>query len=132
MGFGGKLIDVEQRQRAAGDLFGTAERIAIERFEQTCRIERRRDTDRYRDRSSARYEVREQVVKRQHTSGHMAGSWDPDDSLYGTKGGRIYCTALATLTLEVYYRFLRLYDDPKLPSTGADATVQGAQGRLSR
>ena len=43
----------------------------------------------------------------------MAGSWDPDDSPYGTKGGRIYGTALATLTLEVYYRFLRLYE----PST---------------
>ncbi len=40
----------------------------------------------------------------------MAGSWDPDDSPYGTKGGRIYGTALATLTLEVYYRFLRLYE----------------------
>ncbi|MHC5540151.1 prenyltransferase/squalene oxidase repeat-containing protein, partial [Singulisphaera rosea] len=38
--------------------------------------------------------------------------WDPDDSDYGARGGRIYCTALATLTLEVYYRFLRLYDEP--------------------
>jgi hypothetical protein len=56
------------------------------------------------------------VVERQQKSGHRAGSWDPDDSLYGAKGGRIYCTALATLTLEVYYRFLRLYDDPQLPT----------------
>jgi hypothetical protein len=62
-------------------------------------------------------EVRDQVVRRQINSGHKAGSWDPDDSIYGTKGGRIYCTALATLTLEVYYRFLRLYDDPNLPSS---------------
>jgi hypothetical protein len=60
--------------------------------------------------------VRDQLVHRQRQSGHIAGSWDPDDSLYGAKGGRIYCTALATLTLEVYYRFLRLYDDPKLPA----------------
>ena len=43
------------------------------------------------------------------------GSWDPDGSLYGTKGGRIYCTTLAALTLEVYYRYLRLYDEPKIP-----------------
>jgi hypothetical protein len=61
-------------------------------------------------------EVRDQVVERQHKTGHKAGSWDPDDSLYGAKGGRIYCTALATLTLEVYYRYLRLYDDPQLPT----------------
>ena len=54
-------------------------------------------------------QVRDQVVGRQQTKGHKAGSWDPDDSPYGTHGGRIYSTALATLTLEVYYRFLRLY-----------------------
>ena len=57
------------------------------------------------------------------SSGHQAGSWDPDESLYGTKGGRIYCTALATLTLEVYYRFLRLYDDPKIPSVSASTSA---------
>jgi hypothetical protein len=61
--------------------------------------------------------VRDPLVQRQRQSGHIAGSWDPDDSLYGAKGGRLYCTALATLTLEVYYRFLRLYDDPKLPAS---------------
>jgi hypothetical protein len=66
-------------------------------------------------------EVRDQIVTRQQNSGHRSGSWDPDDSLYGVKGGRIYCTALATLTLEVYYRFLRLYDDPQLPSLSAPA-----------
>jgi hypothetical protein len=57
-----------------------------------------------------------------HTpSGHRDGSWDPDESLYGAKGGRIYCTALATLTLEVYYRYLRLYDEPKLPLEAGEA-----------
>jgi hypothetical protein len=65
--------------------------------------------------------VRDKIVARQHSSGHKAGSWDPDDSPYGTRGGRIYCTALATLTLEVYYRFLRLYDDPSLPA-GPEST----------
>jgi hypothetical protein len=59
--------------------------------------------------------MRDRIVGLQHSSGHRAGSWDPDASLYGSKGGRIYCTALATLTLEVYYRYLRLYDEPKLP-----------------
>ncbi|WP_337176353.1 hypothetical protein [Paludisphaera sp.] len=59
--------------------------------------------------------LRDRVVTLQRTGGHMAGSWDPDESIYGARGGRIYCTALATLTLEVYYRYLRLYDEPSLP-----------------
>ncbi|WP_435011259.1 prenyltransferase/squalene oxidase repeat-containing protein [Tundrisphaera lichenicola] len=54
--------------------------------------------------------VRDQIVERQQKGGHKAGSWDPDDSRYGTHGGRIYGTALSALTLEVYYRFLRLYE----------------------
>ncbi|WP_406699352.1 hypothetical protein V5E97_10820 [Singulisphaera sp. Ch08] len=59
--------------------------------------------------------VRDQIVRRQQLEGHRAGSWDPDDSDYGARGGRIYCTAMATLTLEVYYRFLRLYEEPTSP-----------------
>jgi hypothetical protein len=38
----------------------------------------------------------------------LAGSWDPDP-VWGGCGGRAYSTALATLCLEVYYRFLPLY-----------------------
>ena len=40
------------------------------------------------------------------------GSWDPQrptPDIWGMKGGRIVTTALATLTLEVYYRYLPLY-----------------------
>ncbi len=66
-------------------------------------------------------QVRDEIVRRQHTLGHKAGSWDPDPSDYGDRGGRIYGTALATLTLEVYYRFLRLYDDPRLPPAATRA-----------
>ena len=60
--------------------------------------------------------VRDEVVRRQRPKGHKAGSWDPDDSpVRPPYGGRIYGTALATLTLEVYYRFLRLYEPPPPP-----------------
>lgn len=59
--------------------------------------------------------VRDAIVGRQRVRGHSSGSWDPDDSRYGARGGRVYCTALATLSLEVYYRYLRLYDEPKIP-----------------
>ena len=60
-------------------------------------------------------QIRDQIVGLQSSSGHQTGSWEPDGSLYGSKGGRIYCTTLAALTLEVYYRYLRLYDEPKIP-----------------
>ena len=59
--------------------------------------------------------IRDRIVGLQCSSGHQTGSWEPDGSLYGAKGGRIYCTTLAALTLEVYYRYLRLYDEPKIP-----------------
>jgi hypothetical protein len=72
--------------------------------------------------------VRDDVVRRQRTEGHMAGSWDPDDSPYGSKGGRIYTTALATLTLEVYYRFLRLYEPaPPAPMAPRPSGDPGAR-----
>ena len=45
------------------------------------------------------------LVGRQLTSGRMAGSCDPDGRWAGV-AGRVYQTAIATLTLEVYYRYL--------------------------
>lgn len=52
--------------------------------------------------------VRDLLVSQQVENGPDAGSWDPNDR-WGRNGGRLYSTALATLTLEVYYRFLPLY-----------------------
>lgn len=52
--------------------------------------------------------LRDLLVSEQRTSGELAGSWDPRD-LWGPYGGRIYSTAIATLSLEVYYRYLPLY-----------------------
>ncbi len=37
------------------------------------------------------------------------GSWDPKNDAHGSHGGRIMCTSLCLLTLEVYYRHLPLY-----------------------
>ena len=74
-------------------------------------------------------QVRDQVVLRQRTEGHKAGSWDPDESEYGTYGGRVYATALATLTLEVYYRYLRLYESTPDRPTDPGARRAGAAGR---
>lgn len=52
--------------------------------------------------------VRDLLVDQQIQTGPMAGTWDPNDE-WGRYGGRLYSTALATLTLEVYYRLLPLY-----------------------
>ncbi len=48
--------------------------------------------------------VRDALVKMQRDDGCTRGSWDPQ-SRWGSKGGRVYSTALATLCLEVYYRY---------------------------
>ena len=52
--------------------------------------------------------VRDLLVDQQIQTGPMTGTWDPNDE-WGRYGGRLYSTALATLTLEVYYRLLPLY-----------------------
>ena len=52
--------------------------------------------------------VRDMLVELQVQTGPMTGTWDPKDE-WGRYGGRLYSTALATLTLEVYYRLLPLY-----------------------
>ena len=43
------------------------------------------------------------------TAGPNKGSWDADNTLTGSHGGRVMTTCLALLTLEVYYRHLPLY-----------------------
>jgi hypothetical protein len=50
--------------------------------------------------------IRTQMKK---DDGHREGSWDPRGCDHGGSAGRIYSTALACLTLEVYYRHLPLY-----------------------
>jgi len=52
--------------------------------------------------------TRDLIVRLQQTSGPNAGSWEPRGKWAGN-GGRIYSTALSTLILEVYYRYLPIY-----------------------
>ena len=53
--------------------------------------------------------LRDHLVNTQVTEGHEKGSWHFPDH-WGDVGGRLYTTALSAMTLEVYYRFLPLYD----------------------
>lgn len=52
--------------------------------------------------------VRDYLIKTQATGGHEAGSWYFDNQ-YGKEGGRLYTTAMAAMTLEVYYRYAPIY-----------------------
>ncbi len=52
--------------------------------------------------------MRDPLIKLQRRDGALAGSWDAD-TRWGVYAGRVYATALATLTLEVYYRYLPMY-----------------------
>jgi len=54
--------------------------------------------------------MRDQLVNSQSHAGHEAGSWYfAGGDLGAGKGGRLYCTALSAMTLEVYYRHMPLY-----------------------
>lgn len=59
-----------------------------------------------------------QLIGHQRRDGKAAGSWDPSDE-WSRLGGRVYQTALCTLMLEVYYRYLPMY--------GQDALADGAR-----
>jgi hypothetical protein len=49
------------------------------------------------------------LLPRQLRERGLAGSWDTRDA-WGGYGGRVYTTAMAALCLEVYYRYLPIYD----------------------
>ena len=55
--------------------------------------------------------LQRQLLHSQQYNGPRRGSWDPDP-LWGGYGGRVYSTALAALSLEVYYRYLPLHESP--------------------
>jgi len=51
------------------------------------------------------------LLKAQSTKDHEAGSWHEgvDQGHGADAAGRLYCTSLATMILEVYYRHLPIY-----------------------
>ena len=52
-----------------------------------------------------------ELTEHQRKDTHAVGSWDPVGE-WTSVGGRIYQTAICTLMLEVYYRYLPLYAEP--------------------
>lgn len=56
--------------------------------------------------------MRDYLVETQSLKGHSEGSWMSDSGSHHIEaGGRLYCTSLATMVLEVYYRHLPLYKE---------------------
>ena len=53
--------------------------------------------------------MRDQLVNSQDKNGHQKGSWFVKGDHGADAGGRIYCTSMATMILEVYYRHMPLY-----------------------
>ena len=56
-------------------------------------------------------EMKGAIVKNQHPkgSGARTGSWDPIGIWGRAYGGRVFSTALMTMSLEVYYRYDRVF-----------------------
>jgi hypothetical protein len=52
--------------------------------------------------------LRDQLIAAQDKQGHARGSWYVDDT-HAARGGRLYVTSLAAMTLEVYYRYMPIY-----------------------
>jgi hypothetical protein len=68
-------------------------------------------------------EQRDYLIQMQDDSStHRAGSWYFHDH-HGQVGGRLYTTAMAVMILEVYYRYLPLYDE--------EAVKQVAEKRMA-
>jgi hypothetical protein len=53
--------------------------------------------------------LREDLVKTQEKTGHAKGSWIMKGDHSTERGGRLYCTSMATMILEVYYRHMPIY-----------------------
>lgn len=54
--------------------------------------------------------MRDYLIQTQAKQGHENGSWYFEHT-HSLKGGRLYNTAMAIMTLEVYYRYMPLYRD---------------------
>ena len=75
------------------------------------------------------------LVNSQLAEGPDTGSWEPN-CIWGGYGGRVYSTAIATMCLEVYYRYTSSTTDRGLDRvarrSSPSAAIVDAAGRLMR
>ncbi|MFN7732257.1 MAG: hypothetical protein ACK5OB_10145 [Pirellula sp.] len=55
--------------------------------------------------------MRDMILSAQVKDGHAKGSWVFDGTHGSREGGRLYSTCMATMMLEVYYRYMPLYGE---------------------
>lgn len=67
--------------------------------------------------------VRDHLLGTQRREGDRAGSWDPPETDGSNRHGRVATTALALLTLQVYYRHLPLARQVERANRGADSEM---------
>lgn len=75
--------------------------------------------------------MKRELLANQVKDGPMRGSWDPV-GLWANAGGRIYSTALNALNLEVYYRYLPLYESEPLDGPGVLARTTRSTNAAQR
>ncbi|MDA7949891.1 MAG: terpene cyclase/mutase family protein [Pirellulaceae bacterium] len=59
--------------------------------------------------------MREYLIRTQASRGHESGSWYFEGDQHNEAGGRLYCTAMSAMILEVYYRYAPLYQKSAVP-----------------
>ena len=70
--------------------------------------------------------LRDDLISWQESEGEARGSWTPRDrDDYSRAGGRLLTTCLATLTLEVYYRYQPILSEPGASEPGAGELAKG-------
>lgn len=79
-------------------------------------------------------DMRRTLIDQQIKEGCGMGSWDPDKptkDAWGDSGGRIMVTSIALLTLEVYYRYLPLYqlDNPASMASAEKMAAAKSDGK---
>jgi hypothetical protein len=62
--------------------------------------------------------LRDRLIETQVKRGDAAGSWKPTGDRGAAAGGRLYQTCLSIMTLEVYYRYLPLYQQDENQTAG--------------
>ncbi|MFP4055603.1 MAG: hypothetical protein ACLF0G_01905 [Candidatus Brocadiia bacterium] len=78
---------------------------------------------------------RDMLIAHQVNHGERRGSWDPPNRGFDSAGGRVYATAINVLNLEIYYRYLPLYQGGGFDAVGVlerAARVRGHGGMRAR
>ncbi|MFN0137365.1 MAG: hypothetical protein ACKVS9_14775 [Phycisphaerae bacterium] len=74
--------------------------------------------------------LQQTLLSRQVRDGNAAGSW-PVEGLWADVGGRVYQTAICTLMLETYYRYLPLFGGGNENRAGMVGEIGAVVGRVT-